>query len=50
MLHTKSTHWILPTLITDKFVRPLSIVRMQLALQHGKVVYDTNVKFPQEVS
>jgi len=43
MLYTRSTHWILPTLITDKLVRSLSIVNMQLALERGKDVYDTSV-------
>jgi hypothetical protein len=50
MLYTKPMHWIMPTLIADGLVRSLSIVSMQLGLEHGKVVYDTNVKFPQEVS
>jgi len=50
MLYTRPMHWILPTLITDELVSSLSIVSMQLALEHGKVVYDANVKFPQEVS
>jgi len=49
MLYTRPTHWILPTLIPDELVRSLSIVSMQLALEHGKVVYDTNVKFTRSV-
>jgi hypothetical protein len=50
MLYTGPTHWVLSTLITDELVRSLSIVSMQFALERGKVVYDTNVKFPQEMS
>jgi len=50
MLYTRPMHWVLPTLITDELVRSLSIVSMQFALERGKVVYDTNVKFPQEMS
>jgi hypothetical protein len=49
MLYTRPMLWILPTLITDELVRSLSIVSMQLALENGKVVYDTHVKFSQEV-
>jgi len=50
MLYTGPMHWVLSTLITDELVRSLSIVSMQFALERGKVVYDTNVKFPQEMS
>jgi len=50
MLYTRPLHWILPTLITHELVRSLSIVSMQFALEHGKAVYDKNVKFPQEMS
>jgi hypothetical protein len=49
MLYTRPTQWILPTLITDELVRSLSVISMQLALEHGKVVYDTNVKFTRSV-